>query len=239
MCEFLPLSEETLNKEQSIFDKAVFKQSKFMHNHLVAREVGCDYLIKAEHAIRIMNFARLMYRNKNCSEMKEATDLVIDGLVPKAGTYLADVQHVMSEFGIAISDAIISPEAQAREFRSKIRCHTALLRQKDLKEKAKTHEWREETQPSASAKMCSLFFYSNSVALFHFRLPFFDFTCLKGMEIKDDPRDDCSFCGSKNSNNGRHKIYCKSLPDNLLPLTLLKWQHRRPKEWLCACGGSI
>eukprot|EP00917_Polyrhabdina_sp_WS-2016_P008604 GHVP01019257.1.p1 GENE.GHVP01019257.1~~GHVP01019257.1.p1 ORF type:complete len:111 (+),score=10.90 GHVP01019257.1:149-481(+) len=80
LVKFNSHSEETLNKEQSIFDKAVFKQSKFMHNHLVAREVGCDYLIKAEHAIRIMNFARLMYRNKNCSEMKEATDLMFNTL---------------------------------------------------------------------------------------------------------------------------------------------------------------
>eukprot|EP00917_Polyrhabdina_sp_WS-2016_P008814 GHVP01019621.1.p2 GENE.GHVP01019621.1~~GHVP01019621.1.p2 ORF type:complete len:340 (+),score=61.12 GHVP01019621.1:2871-3890(+) len=213
--EFLPLSEETLQKEQSIFDKAIFKQSKYMHNHLAAREVGCDFLVKAEHAVRILNFARRMYKKDDCPEMKEATDLLLDGHIPKPGSYFADIKKVLGEFGIDLVDAITSPETQAREFRYKIRCHAALLRQKEVKDKVMTHQWRKEIQPLCSFKMSPIFHHPNSVALFHFRLPSLEIGCLKGIELQNDQRDDCPFCGSANSNNGRHIISCNSLPDDL------------------------
>eukprot|EP00917_Polyrhabdina_sp_WS-2016_P016603 GHVP01035903.1.p1 GENE.GHVP01035903.1~~GHVP01035903.1.p1 ORF type:complete len:703 (+),score=105.49 GHVP01035903.1:1075-3183(+) len=175
--ELLPLSKETLEKEQSIFDKAVLKQSKYMHNHLVSRDVGCDFLVKAEHAIRILNFARRMYRTTTCPEMKDIINSLIDENCTTPGTYMADIKSVLDEFEIDIADAITAPETQAREYRSKIRCHVALSRQRDTKEKLEIHNWREKFDDSPEPSMSSLFNYPNSVALFHFRLPSLEIGC--------------------------------------------------------------
>eukprot|EP00917_Polyrhabdina_sp_WS-2016_P014888 GHVP01032514.1.p1 GENE.GHVP01032514.1~~GHVP01032514.1.p1 ORF type:complete len:139 (+),score=21.12 GHVP01032514.1:110-526(+) len=128
---------------------------------------------------------------------------------------MSDISTVLNEFEIDIVDALTCPEPQAKEFRRKIRDHVALTRQKDVKAKLKIHEWRTERQPPVSATMSPLFNSPFSVSLFHFRLPSFEFGCIKGKEVKNDPRDDCPFCGAKNSNNGTHMLSCDCLSKDI------------------------
>eukprot|EP00917_Polyrhabdina_sp_WS-2016_P014894 GHVP01032524.1.p1 GENE.GHVP01032524.1~~GHVP01032524.1.p1 ORF type:complete len:249 (+),score=33.13 GHVP01032524.1:274-1020(+) len=134
---------------------------------------------------------------KNKCEYLYSTNLLIDGVKPTSGSYMSDISTVLNEFEIDIVDALTCREPQAKESRSKIRDHVALTRQKDVKAKLKIHEWRTERQPPVSATMSPLFNSPFSVSLFHFRLPSFEFGCIKGKEVKNDPRDDCPFCGAK------------------------------------------
>eukprot|EP00917_Polyrhabdina_sp_WS-2016_P027208 GHVP01058128.1.p1 GENE.GHVP01058128.1~~GHVP01058128.1.p1 ORF type:complete len:353 (-),score=67.07 GHVP01058128.1:3-1061(-) len=173
--------------EQRKFDKAVFKQSKYMHCHLVEQEAGTNFILEADHAIRVANF------------LKE-----VGSMFKKHNVDLLDLLSAPTEDFWEIKAKIYGSIqiGRAAEVRQKSKRH--VWRKLDV-------DW------GRIGRMSKAYSFQDSRCLFMFRLPSFSIECLKEQsEVVNKEEDRCIYCNQPNSNNGAHIAQtCGQLPREL------------------------
>eukprot|EP00917_Polyrhabdina_sp_WS-2016_P023257 GHVP01050327.1.p1 GENE.GHVP01050327.1~~GHVP01050327.1.p1 ORF type:complete len:365 (+),score=60.00 GHVP01050327.1:224-1318(+) len=213
---FLP-TEELLKKEQKRFDKAIFKQSKFMHCHLVEQEAGTNFIIETDHILRVANFLRKTQNQGNCPELEDEIKRMREGH-PCDIPYLTEVERLFRKHNVHLVDVVTAPAEEFWEIKAKLKGSIMLARAAEVKQKAGRHAWRNfETKWGRIGKMSKAYQLQDSRCLFMFRLPSFSIGSLKEETgAKDKGEDRCIYCNKANANNGRHLIQnCSTLPQQL------------------------
>eukprot|EP00917_Polyrhabdina_sp_WS-2016_P013868 GHVP01030277.1.p1 GENE.GHVP01030277.1~~GHVP01030277.1.p1 ORF type:complete len:335 (+),score=52.68 GHVP01030277.1:713-1717(+) len=134
---FLP-NQELLVAEQRKFDKAVFKQSKYMHCHLVEQEAGTNFLIEADHAIRVANFLRKMKKEGNCPELDDEIQRINQGHLHRT-PYLKKIGSLFQKHNVCLHDILTAPDEEFWEIKAKIKGSIMMNRSAEVRHKSKRH----------------------------------------------------------------------------------------------------
>eukprot|EP00917_Polyrhabdina_sp_WS-2016_P027207 GHVP01058127.1.p1 GENE.GHVP01058127.1~~GHVP01058127.1.p1 ORF type:complete len:701 (-),score=118.99 GHVP01058127.1:3-2105(-) len=213
---FFP-TQELLTSEQRKFDKAVFKQSKYMHCHLVEQEAGTNFILEADHAIRVANFLRKIVKQGECEELQYEVQRIKEGQLSQS-PYLKEVGSMFKKHNVDLLDLLSAPTEDFWEIKAKIYGSIQIGRAAEVRQKSKRHVWRKlDVDWGRIGRMSKAYSFQDSRCLFMFRLPSFSIECLKEQsEVVNKEEDRCIYCNQPNSNNGAHIAQtCGQLPREL------------------------